>query len=78
MSTDCVHSSSINMFNNKIYKYLVMAGYTIKYSYLWTPSGDLMAINYQVVMLCCNTAPSNQSLIYEQNQYVLQYSIRFI
>ena len=28
LSTDCVHASSVNMFNNKIYKYLVKAGYT--------------------------------------------------
>ena len=27
LSTDCVHSSSVNMFKNKIYKYLVKAGY---------------------------------------------------
>ena len=28
LSTDCVHASSVNMFKNKIYKYLVKAGYT--------------------------------------------------
>ena len=28
LSTDCVHASSINMFNNKIGKYLVKSGYT--------------------------------------------------
>ena len=28
LSTDCVHASSVNMFNNTIYKYLVKAGYT--------------------------------------------------
>ena len=28
LSTDCVHASSVNMFNNKIDKYLVKAGYT--------------------------------------------------
>ena len=28
LSTDCVHASSVNMFKNKIDKYLVMAGYT--------------------------------------------------
>ena len=27
LSTDCVHASSVNMFKNKIDKYLVMAGY---------------------------------------------------
>ena len=27
-SADCVHSSSINMFRNRINKYLVRAGYT--------------------------------------------------
>ena len=26
--TDCVHASSVNMFNKKIDKYLVKAGYT--------------------------------------------------
>ena len=28
LSTECVHASSVNMFNNRIYKYLVKAGYT--------------------------------------------------
>ena len=28
LSTDCVHGSSINMFKNKIDKYLAKAGYT--------------------------------------------------
>ena len=28
LSTDCVHASSVNMFKNKINKYLVKAGYT--------------------------------------------------
>ena len=28
LSTDCVHASSVNMFKNKIDKYLVKAGYT--------------------------------------------------
>ena len=28
LSTGCVHASSVNMFKNKIYKYLVKAGYT--------------------------------------------------
>ena len=28
LSTDCVHASSVNMFKNKIGKYLVKAGYT--------------------------------------------------
>ena len=28
LSTECVHASSVNMFKNKIYKYLVKAGYT--------------------------------------------------
>ena len=28
LSTDCVHVSSVNMFKNKIYKYLAKAGYT--------------------------------------------------
>ena len=28
LSTDCVQASSVNMFKNKIYKYLVKAGYT--------------------------------------------------
>ena len=28
LSTECVHASSVNMFNNKIDKYLVKAGYT--------------------------------------------------
>ena len=27
-STDCVHASSVNMFKNKIDKYLVKVGYT--------------------------------------------------
>ena len=29
LSTQCVHASSVNMFKNKIDKYLVMAGYTL-------------------------------------------------
>ena len=28
LSTDCVHTSSVNMFKNNIDKYLVKAGYT--------------------------------------------------
>ena len=28
LSTDCVHASSVNMFKNKMDKYLVKAGYT--------------------------------------------------
>ena len=28
LSTDCVHASSVNIFKNKIDKYLVKAGYT--------------------------------------------------
>ena len=28
LSTDCVHASSVNMFKNKIDKYLVKEGYT--------------------------------------------------
>ena len=28
LSADCVHASSVNMFKNKIDKYLVKAGYT--------------------------------------------------
>ena len=28
LSTDCVHACSVNMFKNKIDKYLVKAGYT--------------------------------------------------
>ena len=28
LSTDCVHASTVNMFKNKIDKYLVKAGYT--------------------------------------------------
>ena len=28
LSTECVHASSVNMFENKIDKYLVKAGYT--------------------------------------------------
>ena len=28
LSTECVHSSSVNVFKNKIDKYLVKAGYT--------------------------------------------------
>ena len=35
VSTDCVHASSVNiynMFKNKIYKYLVKAGYT---AFIW-------------------------------------------
>ena len=28
LSADCVHASSVNMFKNKIDKYLVEAGYT--------------------------------------------------
>ena len=28
LSTECVHASSVNMFNNRIDKYLVKAGYT--------------------------------------------------
>ena len=27
LSTDCVHASSVNMFKNKIDKYIVKAGY---------------------------------------------------
>ena len=27
LSTDCVHASSVNMFKNKLDKYLVKAGY---------------------------------------------------
>ena len=27
-STECEHATSVNMFNNIIYKYLVKAGYT--------------------------------------------------
>ena len=27
-STECVHASSVNMFKNRIDKYLVKAGYT--------------------------------------------------
>ena len=27
LSTECVHASSVNMFKNKIDKYLVKAGY---------------------------------------------------
>ena len=29
LSTDCVHASSVNMFKNKIDKYLVKAGYIL-------------------------------------------------
>ena len=28
LSTDCAHASSVNMFKNKIDKYLIKAGYT--------------------------------------------------
>ena len=28
LSTDCVHASSVNMFKNKIDKYIAKAGYT--------------------------------------------------
>ena len=28
LSTDCVHATSVNVFKNRIYKYLVKAGYT--------------------------------------------------
>ena len=28
LSSECVHASSVNMFNNRIDKYLVKAGYT--------------------------------------------------
>ena len=28
LATDCVHASSVNMFKNKIDRYLVKAGYT--------------------------------------------------
>ena len=28
LSTECVHASSVNMFKNRIQKYLVKAGYT--------------------------------------------------
>ena len=28
LSTECIHASSVNMFKNRIYKYLVKAGYT--------------------------------------------------
>ena len=31
ISTDCVHASSVNMFKNKIDKYLVEAGYTYRF-----------------------------------------------
>ncbi len=30
LSTECVHVSIVNMFKNRIYKYLVKAGYTYK------------------------------------------------
>ena len=30
LSTDCVHASSVNMFKNKIDKYLVKVGYTYR------------------------------------------------
>ena len=44
LSTDCVQASSVNMFKNKIDKYLVKAGYT--YSVL--PSkGHFSAVNGQ-------------------------------
>ena len=33
LSTDCVHASSVNMFKNKIDKYLVKAGYIYIYIY---------------------------------------------
>ena len=33
LSTDCVHASSVNMFKNKIDKYLVKAGYSIRAGY---------------------------------------------
>ena len=29
LSTDCVHASSVNMFKNRIDKYLVKAGHTL-------------------------------------------------
>ena len=28
LSEECVHASMVNMFKNRIYKYLVKAGYT--------------------------------------------------
>ena len=28
LSAECVHASSVNMFKNRIYKYLVKVGYT--------------------------------------------------
>ena len=28
LSTECVHANSVNMFKNKIDKYLIKAGYT--------------------------------------------------
>ena len=31
LSTDCVHASRVNMFKNKIDKYLVKAGYRAGY-----------------------------------------------
>ena len=33
LSTDCVHASSVNMFKNKIDKYLVKAGYPWRAGY---------------------------------------------
>ena len=36
LSTDCVQASSVNMFKNKIDKYLVKAGYiSIRTGYTW-------------------------------------------
>ena len=36
LSTDCVHATSVNVFKNRIDKYLVKAGYTkIRESYTW-------------------------------------------
>ena len=46
LSTDCVHSSSVNMFKNRIDKYLVRAGRIHLDSYMWTfdkPTASLSA-----------------------------------
>ena len=42
LSTDCVHASSVNMFKNKIYKYLVKDRH---------PSGKLIQNNFLTILV---------------------------
>ena len=38
LSNDCVNASSVNMFKNKIERYLIWAGYTITITLCSVPS----------------------------------------